>query len=131
MTAAMTAAARVKVTWRKDPSTPEPPKWHILKDGVEVAEASGDGHAVSQCRELHESAPTARLDLRHAVTGMTRAWHPEYPAARSLGLWEDVIRQVGGETGVRVQSEIAHTVGRRVWRSFCICASPGRAFQIL
>ena len=93
MTAAMTAAARVKVTWRKDPSTPEPPKWHILKDGVEVAEASGDGHAVSQCRELHESAPTARLDLRHAVTGMTRAWHPEYAAARSLGLWEDVIRQ--------------------------------------
>lgn len=82
--------ARARVTWRKNP---EPPKWHILKDGVEVGAASGDGDAVWQCRQLHELDPPAHLELRHAQTGMSQLWHPEYPVARSLGLWEDRIRQ--------------------------------------
>ncbi len=89
----MTAAARVKVTWRKDPSTPEPPKWHIAKEGTEVATVSSDWEAVAWCEKLHESEPTASLELRDASTGQTRPWHPEYPWARSLGLWEDLIRQ--------------------------------------
>ena len=93
MTAAMTAAARVKVTWRKDPSTPEPPKWHIAKEGTEVATVSSDWEAVAWCEKLNESDPAASLELRDANTGETRLWHPEYPWARSLGLWEDLIRQ--------------------------------------
>jgi len=89
----MTAAARVKVTWRKDPSTPEPPKWHIAKEGTEVATVSSDWEAVAWCEKLNESDPAASLELRDANTGETRLWHPEYPWARSLGLWEDLIRQ--------------------------------------
>ena len=93
MTAAMTAAARVKVTWRKDPSTPEPPKWHIIKEGAEVAKVSSDYEALGWCEKLHESEPTASLELRDASTDQTRPWHPEYPRVRSIGLWEDLIRQ--------------------------------------
>ncbi len=74
--------------------TPPPPStWSILNDGVEVATELSDWDALAVCQHLHETAPTARLELRRGQRGTTRPWHPEYPSGRSLGLWEDLIRQ--------------------------------------
>src|SRR2546425_169565 len=60
------------------PPPPPPPKWHIVKEGTEVAKVSFDYEALAWCEKLHESEPTASLELRDAKTGQTRLWHPEY-----------------------------------------------------
>jgi len=80
-----------ELTWKSPARSPL--KWLVYQNGQKVAEASSDTDTVHICGLLHAEEPDTRIEVRNETTGVLRLWHPDYPEQRSLGLWEDRLRE--------------------------------------